>query len=111
MDFSASASHEQGSYFHSMTMHKEPRELDIHEADGVIQKSSEAFLRMRKAESMRPAPILEKYIRPLIKRALLRIRRDEAKRCQAYGQIGSPRVLELEAELNQVEFEIAEAYG
>ncbi len=65
------------------------------------------FERMLRAQSTRPRPVLEKYGRARVTLALVKARRMEAERCDAYGKIGSPRVLELKAAENRLTLEVA----
>lgn len=73
----------------------------------LIVESCETAIRMKMNHSGRPRPYFEKYMRPRIRLALLNVQIREAERCEAYRVIGSPRVIELKAQRNEVTFEIA----
>ena len=65
--------------------------------------------RMLKRELHLPATSLERYFRPALKLALHDAQILEAERCEAYGQIGSPRVAELKAQRNKLEWDARKA--
>jgi hypothetical protein len=75
--------------------------------DELLVSSCETFEHMHRMGSTLPRAIVEKHLRPRFKKALLLARIAEAERCEAYGKIGSPRVMELKSKLNEVNLEIA----
>ena len=79
----------------------EPLEAEL------ISAACEVFDHMRRMGSILPRSIMDKHLGPRFRRTLLLARIAEAERCEAYGQIGSPRVMELKATLNAVELQIA----
>jgi hypothetical protein len=76
-------------------------------ATELVFEACEIVYRMTANNSLLPKNSFEKYFRPRIRKALLEARIKEAERCEAYGVIGSPRVVELKQELAAEEFEIA----
>jgi hypothetical protein len=87
-----------------------PKENETLETE-VVAAVCEIFEHMREAQTTRPQPILEKHLRPRVRRVLLLAAIAEAQRCEAYGKIGSPRVTELKSQLNAINFEIAKLNG
>ena len=75
--------------------------------DELLNQAHFAFERMLAAKSTRPTPILDKWLKPYITLFRLDAEIREAKRCAAYKTLGSPRVVELEAQRNRLAFEIA----
>lgn len=73
----------------------------------LIDAAIEMFDEMLRMKSRLPKSIFEKHLRPRLRRALLDARILEADRCEAYGKIGSPRVMELKRARNSVNFEVA----
>lgn len=76
--------------------------------EAAILKATYAVLQeMREADSHLPHKFLEEQLRPRLRQAFLEIMRKEAKRCEAYKTLGSPRVIQIEAALNEVDFIVA----
>lgn len=76
--------------------------------DELLKQANIAFQFMMDSRSSLAASFLEKWFRPKLALALLDVQIREAERCDAYGQIGSPRVLELKAQRNKLVFKVAQ---
>lgn len=61
-----------------------------------------ALLEMIRDKNMLPSSYIERTVMPKIKLALLDVQIREAQRCDVYGNIGSPRVLQLKALRNRL---------
>ncbi len=77
-----------------------------------ILKEAYAILQdMRENNSFLPHKYLEEGLRPRLRLAFLDVQLKEAKRCESYKLIGSPRVIELEAARNKLAYEVAKLDG
>lgn len=75
--------------------------------DALISDLLDVLYKMTMEDSKTAKSYLEKLFRPRLRLRMIDIKINEAKRCEAYRVIGSPRVIQLEAERNEVAIQVA----